>query len=123
NVTRYLPMASESDLRIIYVPCGSEDAVATLARRLLERRLIACANIYPSRSIYRWKGEVVDELEYVIFAKTTAALATEAAAAGEELHAYEIPCVLVLEPAAANAPYATWVAGEVGEPAARGSYG
>lgn len=108
-------MGADTDIRIIYVPCGSEEEARALSLALLERRLVACANIYPSRSIYRWKGGVADEVEHVLFAKTTAARAHEAAAAAEELHTYEIPCVLVLEPESANASYAAWVAGEVGE--------
>jgi periplasmic divalent cation tolerance protein len=114
-------MASDPDIRIIYVPCGSEDAAIKLAAALIERRLAACANIYASRSIYRWKGEIADEVEHVVFAKTTSALAPEAAAAAEDLHDYEIPCVLVLEPKSANQKYAEWVASEVGIDAARES--
>jgi periplasmic divalent cation tolerance protein len=110
-------VASNPDIRILYVPCGSEDDAKSLAMSLLERRLIACANIYPSRSIYRWKGSVVEEAEFVVVAKTTATLSSAASAAAEALHSYEIPCVIVLEPTAANLPYAAWVAGEVGEPA------
>ena len=108
-------MPSATDIRILYVPCASEDAARDLAMSLLDRRLIACANIYPSRSIYRWKGRVSDETEYVVFAKTTAELAHDAAAAAEQLHMYDTPCVLVIEPAFANAAYSGWVNSEVGE--------
>jgi len=111
-------MPSATDIRILYVPCASEDAARDLAMSLLQRRLIACANIYSSRSIYRWKGRLSDETEHVVVAKTTAELAHDAAAAAEQLHAYDIPCVLVIEPASANVPYSAWVAGEVGDRAA-----
>ena len=106
-------MTSETVIRVLYIPCGSEADAHALARELIERRLIACANIHPSRSIYMWKGELADETEHVIFAKTTSRLAARAAAAAEKLHSYEVPCVLVLSPESANAPYASWVAGEV----------
>jgi periplasmic divalent cation tolerance protein len=106
-------MHSTTDIVILYIPCGSEVDAQTLSLTLLERGLIACANIYPSRSIYRWKGEVADQVEHVIFAKTTAALAEQAAAAAEQLHGYDIPCVLVFAPESANAAYARWVESEV----------
>jgi periplasmic divalent cation tolerance protein len=112
-------MGSNTTIRILYVPCGSEDEARGLAVSLIERGLIACANIYSSRSIYRWKGETADEVEHVLFAKTTAALAQQAATAAEELHSYDIPCAMVLEPASVNAPYEAWVMGEVGTPAAQ----
>jgi periplasmic divalent cation tolerance protein len=105
-------MTPDTELRVLYIPCGSEADARALARELIERRLIACANIYPSRSIYMWKGELAEETEHVIFAKTTSRLAAPAAAAAEELHRYEVPCVLVMSPESANAPYASWVAGE-----------
>ncbi len=106
-------MTPATELRVLYIPCGSEGDAHRLARELIERRLIACANIFASSSIYMWKGELADEAEHVIVAKTTSALAAQAAAVAEELHKYEIPCVLVISPEAANAAYATWVAGEV----------
>jgi periplasmic divalent cation tolerance protein len=104
----------DTDIRIIYVPCGSEVEAHSLAATLVERRLVACANIYTSRSIYRWDGELADETEHVVFAKTTAARAPEAAATAEQLHSYDTPCVLVIEAAGANARYGAWVRGEVG---------
>ena len=106
-------MEKSSAIRILYVPCGSEEEAHRLAIRLLERRLIACANIYASRSVYRWKGELAVETEHVLVAKTTSAVADEALSAAEELHSYEVPCVLLIEPAGANAAYEAWVAGEV----------
>jgi periplasmic divalent cation tolerance protein len=106
-------MKSGTEIRVLYIPCGSEDDALRLAHALLERGLIACANVYASRSTYRWKGEAVDEVEHVLFAKTTADLAGQAARTAEELHTYDIPCVLVLAPESANAAYANWVAGEV----------
>jgi periplasmic divalent cation tolerance protein len=106
-------MATGTALRIIYIPCGSEDEARSISRALIERGLVACANIYPSRSIYRWKGEWADEVEHVVFAKTTADLAAEAAEAAEQLHSYEIPCVIVLVPTSANEAYVAWVTNEV----------
>jgi periplasmic divalent cation tolerance protein len=97
----------------LYVPCGSEEEAAALARELLSERLIACGNIYPSRSLYIWDGALADDTEYVLFAKTTIFRAATAALRIEELHSYEVPCVVTLAPAAANLAYSRWVAGQV----------
>jgi periplasmic divalent cation tolerance protein len=106
-------MTPHPDIRVLYIPCGSEADAHALARELIERRLVACANIYRSRSIYMWQGKLADEVEHVIFAKTTSNVAARAAAAAEELHNYSVPCVLVMSPESANERYASWVAGEV----------
>jgi periplasmic divalent cation tolerance protein len=106
-------MKETPDLVILYVPCGSEEEAAKMARELLSERLIACGNIYPSRSLYVWESELVDTAEYVLFAKTTGARASEATLRINDLHSYEVPCVLTIMPSAVNNAYYEWVAAQV----------
>jgi len=106
-------MEETHDLVILYVPCGSEEEAAAMARELLSERLIACGNIYPSRSLYMWKGELADATEYVLFAKTTGARANEATLRINDLHSYDVPCVLTIMPSAVNNVYYEWVAAQV----------
>lgn len=95
-------------IALVYITNPSRAAATKLARQLIKRRLIACANIFASRSLYRWRGKLVDGTEYILLAKTTpkrvAAVRTEVA----RLHPDDIPCILRW-PAAANAAYAAWV--------------
>src|SRR5262245_16253983 len=102
---------------MIYVPCGSDEEASRIAAALLDARLIACANIYESRSIYRWDGRLTDERESVLICKTTAERAADVEQRVLELHSYQVPCVLRLETVHANKAYADWVAGEVAGPA------
>jgi periplasmic divalent cation tolerance protein len=97
------------NLVLLYVPCGSEDEAAGLARALVEARLIACANLHPIRSVYRWEGRVVDEAEVVLLAKTTANQAAAAEAEIRRRHSYEVPCILRLPTAGVNADYLAWI--------------
>jgi len=115
-------VAQDQQLAILYVPCGSEEEAASIARALLAEGLIACGNIYPSRSLYMWEGELADATEYVLFAKTTSRRASSAAGRINEMHSYDVPCILTIVPAAANEVYSRWVAGQVsaaGETATR----
>lgn len=98
---------------LLYVPCGSEEEAARLARALLEDRLIACANVYASRSFYAWKGDVVDEPEQVMVCKTTPSRAAAAEKRVRRLHSYDLPCVLRMEEVEANRDYAAWVREQV----------
>ncbi len=106
-------MSQSEEVVILYVPCGSEEEAARITSVLIEEGLIACGNIYSSRSLYRWQGKVADEAEYVLFAKTTPARANNAVRRIEQLHSYEVPCIATLKPASVNKAYAQWVSGEV----------
>jgi periplasmic divalent cation tolerance protein len=101
------------NLVLIYSPCGSAEEAERLARALLEERLIACANIYESRSLYHWQGTVGDEREFVLVCKTALSRAQAACTMLERLHSYEIPCVMEIQPSSANQAFERWVSGEV----------
>lgn len=102
-----------TSIRLIYVTVGSVEKAEQLARTLLERHLIACANILPGmRSIYHWKGEIEAADEAVLLLKTTEANVAEAIEAVEELHEYETPCALELKVESGSAGYLEWLMNE-----------
>lgn len=90
-----------------YIVAPPKDA-ERIARHLLDKRLIACANLIPIRSIYRWGGEVKNEEEVVLIGKTTEDryAAVEREVLG--IHPYETPCVtkILAEP---NRAYLDWL--------------
>ena len=89
---------------------GDEKGAATLSRRLLERRLVACVNIVSGvRSLYRWKGSVEDEAEHVLLMKTRADAYEELAAAVSELHPYEVPELIVVPIERGSDAYLRWI--------------
>lgn len=98
-------------LALGYVTAPSEAEALRLARHLVERRLVACANILPIRSVYRWEGSIADEAEVVLLIKTRPELFDAAREELLRLHPYQVPCVLRLE-ADASAAFAAWVAEE-----------
>jgi periplasmic divalent cation tolerance protein len=104
---------TDDPLVMLYVPCGGEAEAKQIASRLLDERLIACANIYASRSLHRWKGATADEQEQVLVCKTLFSRSEAAAARVRQLHSYEVPCILTLTPARANDEFYRWVCGEV----------
>ncbi|HEX8229582.1 MAG TPA: divalent-cation tolerance protein CutA [Chloroflexia bacterium] len=114
------PQQTNDPLVMLYVPCGSANEATSLVSLLLSQRLIACANIYASRSLYMWNGEVADEQEMVLVCKTLASRAVEAAGVIEQKHSYDVPCVLRVVPAEANVEYYRWVAAEVASSATQG---
>lgn len=106
---------TDDPLVMLYVPCGGETEAKELATRLLDERLIACANLYASRSLYRWKGETADEQEHVLVCKTLSSRSEAAATRIQQLHSYDIPCILTVTPVRANNEFYRWACGEVAE--------
>lgn len=96
-------------MRIVFVTCppGAGEA---LVRTLLQERLVACGNILPGvRSLYRWKGELCDEPEEVLLMETADARLEAMMSRLAELHPYEVPKILAIDPADGWAPYLRWV--------------
>ena len=88
------------------------DRSAALAERLLEEHLVACVNITPVRSLYRWKGECCDDEEHLLIMKTRRELIGAVIPAIKAEHPYEVPEIIVLPVIAGYAPYLAWVFGE-----------
>ncbi len=101
--------------RMVYLSVPSAEAGRTLARRMVEERLVACAHLLPAgQSFYHWEGKLMEETEHVIIAKTRADMVERAIATIAEWHEYEVPCILSLPIDAGHPPFLRWIDGEVG---------
>ncbi len=108
-------------LAFLYATAPDAEVAASMARTLVEERLIACGNVLPGvRSVYRWEGAVTEEAEVVLICKTTADQADAATARLAELHPYEVPAITRFDAAGASPAFAEWVADEVGPLASGG---
>jgi periplasmic divalent cation tolerance protein len=100
---------------LIWCPFPDEDSAAAVATRLLDEKLIACANLLGRiRSLYEWNGERGDGQECGALFKTHADMLDAAVARVAELHPYEAPAVLGWRCDAAGAATAEWLAGLAG---------
>jgi periplasmic divalent cation tolerance protein len=109
-----------ADLKLIYTTWPDSEAAQGIASAMLERRLIACANIFSAgKSVYRWKGEIRSEDEIVMILKTARQTIEAATAYLERHHPYDTACIIVLENDAAHtsSAFANWVNAEVIGPA------
>lgn len=98
------------ELLVYYTTYPDKETAQKITRSLLEIRLIACANIYTIDSMYRWKGEIVEEQEWVAILKSPAHLKEKLINAINEIHPYDVPCIVHWS-AEANAEYLKWVGG------------
>ena len=82
----------------------------SLARQLLQRRLVACVSLQPLCSLYRWQGQLERSDEVQLLLKTDGAHLGELEATVHQLHSYDTPEWLVW-PAEASGGYGAWLRG------------
>ena len=96
----------------IYVTCPDKTSATRISRALLDAGLIACANIHPVFSVYKWEGQVVEEEEFVCIMKSVEDRWTAIQSKVLEIHPYELPAIIKYK-ASANDAYQDWVTTEV----------
>ena len=101
-------------MTLVYITCKDEKEAVKISKYLLEKRLIACSNIFPIRSMYLWKGKMRDEKEVVIIAKTIDRNYDKIKKEVSKIHSYDVPCILKID-AEANESYEQWVNKEVNQ--------
>jgi periplasmic divalent cation tolerance protein len=90
------------------LPAASD--ARTLARELVELRLVACVNIIDRvQSVYRWKGEIEEDGEQLLVMKTTAERVPDLKNALFARHPYEVPEFIVLAIDRIEGPYRDWL--------------
>lgn len=106
--------AAQSRCCIVMTTTDSEAAAEALAAGLVEARLAACVQIVPIKSIYRWRGEVQREGEWLLLVKTASARFGEIERFVRPRHSYETPELTMLEIGGGSGDYLNWVAETIG---------
>ncbi|MBI1956554.1 MAG: divalent-cation tolerance protein CutA [Acidobacteria bacterium] len=100
-----------TDKIIVLVTGSNTRECKRIARHLLEKRLIACANLMPQvNSLYHWKGKIADEKECLMILKSTRELFPALRMEVEKLHSYSVPEVIALPIIDGSANYLNWIA-------------
>lgn len=106
---------------LLYITAQDKTQATTLARALLEARLIACANIIDgAASLYRWEGRIETAPECVLMMKSTRGRAQAIIDKVTQLHSYACPCVVAVPIVAGNQPFLDWITQET-EPSGVGA--
>ena len=97
----------------VWINCPDDETARRIGTALVERRLAACANVFPGIwSTYHWQGSIEVEDEVPLVVKTREDLFEALAEAVRELHPYDVPSVLGHPVAHVNAEYEAWVEAE-----------
>jgi len=106
-------MSDRSKVVIILVTAPDAKAAGEIARDLLGRRLVACANIIPGiRSIYWWEGQLEESDEALMVLKARKADVAAIAEQVRYLHPYAVPEVVAAEVVGGLEAYLDWIGKE-----------
>lgn len=101
----------------VYVTVPDMRTATLIGQSIVERGLAACVNIWRIGSIFRWKGDVLQEEEVAMLFKVTDDGFESLRAAIVSMHPYEVPCIVRYPIAEGHPPYMDWIAENVRTPA------
>ncbi len=100
----------ENSYLVVMVTTASKKDAETVAERLLEAKLIACANILgPVSSHFHWSGKIERAEEYLLLMKSRLDLFEELSEMVKALHSYEVPEILSFQVAKGSKAYLDWL--------------
>jgi periplasmic divalent cation tolerance protein len=99
---------------VVFSNCGSEEEAMRVARTLVGARVAACVNILPKiRSVYRWKGAIEEESEWMLVIKSSRPLLGKLQEELRKAHSYEVPEVLAIPVVDGSSDYLAWMDAEL----------
>jgi periplasmic divalent cation tolerance protein len=98
------------DAVAVYITCKDDDQAETIGKALVSERIVACVNIIDAiKSIYWWQGDICNDSECILIAKTRASLFDTVVRRTKELHTYQVPCIVAFPITLCNPDYLKWI--------------
>lgn len=94
----------------VFITAPSEEQAAKIANAIVTEGLVKCVNIIRNiRSIYEWKGNIEDQPEVLMIAKTKKERFKDLSLRVKSLHSYEVPEVIALPIIDGLPDYINWL--------------
>ena len=95
---------------MVLTTCASKKEARAIAKTLLARHIIACANIVGLlESKFWWRGRIGFAKETLLIMKTRKANFACLEKAVKRLHSYDVPEIIALPIIAGNKDYLDWI--------------
>jgi len=108
-------MKGQTRFRVVLVTCATLEEARTIARRVVEARQAACANIltHAIESFYTWEGKLENSSEYLLVLKTADERLADLQKLVLSLHSYDTPEFIVLPIVSGSEDYLKWLGDSV----------
>ena len=98
------------NIKFFYITTPNKKEAEQIAKKLLDKKLIACANvIHNVNSYFVWKNKVQNSKEIIICGKTTLTNQKKIIHAVKSLHSYSVPCVIFFDIKNGNKDFLKWI--------------
>lgn len=94
---------------IVQTTVASRREARRLADLMLKARLVACVQVVPIHSTYRWHNKVEQSAEWLLLAKTRSARTKALMAFIRRHHPYEVPEIMAVNVTRVLPAYRQWV--------------
>ncbi|MFC1624796.1 divalent-cation tolerance protein CutA [Patescibacteria group bacterium] len=106
-----------TDMLLVYITCESVEQAKEIGKKLMEKKLCACINIFPEmKPMFFWppKSGTIDESdEVVLIAKTIESKYKELEEEIYKIHSYDTPCIIAIPVKHVGKKYYDWLVGEL----------
>lgn len=94
----------------LQIAFGSREEAERVAKKLVDRYLVACAQITgPITSFYHWKERLETAQEWLLLAKTRCCVFDEVQEAVLAEHSYDVPQIVALPIVDSSPEYLKWL--------------
>ena len=103
-----------NDPIIILTTVSSKKEAELIGSKLIDKELAACVNIIPNiKSIYRWKGKINKDSEYLLIIKTVKRAEEDIFENIRKLHSYDTPEMISIPITGGEKSYLNWLSKSV----------
>ena len=95
---------------IVFITAPTKNEAERISHVLLDKRLIACANIIEGvKSTFWWQGKLENAEEVLLIAKTSASLIKKLIKTVKTAHSYDTPEIIAVPIIEGYKPYLKWI--------------
>ena len=98
------------NIKFFYIIASNKNEAEKIATKLLDKKLIACANVITNvNSYFIWKNKTQNSKEIIICGKTISKNQKKIVYVVKSLHSYSVPCVIFLDITNGNKGFLKWI--------------
>lgn len=94
---------------IVFTTFPSKKSALKIINILLDKHLIACANLFSIQSFYWWKRKKEKTKEYMVFLKTRPSFFNKIKEEIIKNHPYSVPEIVAFKTVKVNSSYKKWL--------------